>query len=248
MAAESTRHEHEAIGHPLGPVGVEPVLVELDQLQEVWSARIGDLDQDYVELLAGIWDRLPSILVRAQTRAVIDGRYRVEAARRLGKSRISAVLIDVSDRDARVLSVQANVNFGRPLDRDERRNAAAAIHDLYPERSDRWVAATCGLPIATVAALPRADGADSVAVGDLAPQPLTSRRTPPQAAQLDVLHDARRLLAGLDGTATRDEDWTALARSVPPEDAGAVVAECTRRAEAWSRLARAVADYAAREQ
>ncbi|MPZ26594.1 MAG: streptomycin biosynthesis protein [Micromonosporaceae bacterium] len=117
------------------------------------SPRLRGEDVGHTRLLAQTGASLPPILVHRPTMRVVDGVHRVQAARLLGETEIRAVFFDGGENAAFVKAVEANVSHGLPLSIDDRRVAAARIIALYPEWSDRAVAAAAGLSPKTARAI-----------------------------------------------------------------------------------------------
>lgn len=136
----------------------EHVLVDLDDLREGGSPRVAGVDEAHVEVLAGVLDNLPPILVHRATSRVIDGVHRVRAARMLGRTRLPARLLDGDAADAFVAAVRANAAHGLPLSLADRKAAAATILRTHPHWSDRMIADVVGLSAKTVAAARTGDG------------------------------------------------------------------------------------------
>ncbi|MGH3683128.1 MAG: ParB/RepB/Spo0J family partition protein, partial [Natronosporangium sp.] len=109
------------------------------------SPRLHGEDVSHTRLLAQTHASLPPILVHWPTMRVVDGVHRVQAARLRGETSIRAVFFDGDENAAFVKAVEANVSHGLPLSIDDRRVAAARIIALYPDWSDRAVAASAGL-------------------------------------------------------------------------------------------------------
>ena len=86
---------------------------------------------------------------------VIDGMHRLRAAKLRGDETILVRFFDGDDREAFLLSVDANIKHGLPLSRADREAAAGRILMLFPQWSDRAVAAAAGLSATTVSAIRR---------------------------------------------------------------------------------------------
>jgi ParB-like chromosome segregation protein Spo0J len=181
-------------------------VVALAELSVGYSPRQVRLDQDHVAALVEVVDRLPPVVVDERTMTVIDGLHRLEAARRAGRSEISALFFHGDETEAMVLAVQSNVKHGKPLSRSERQAAARALLARCPECSDRWLGEICGLSHATVARLRQASGAAASGVRtgrDGRRRPVDP--VPGQAAVLKVLEGdpaaSARQAAGAAGVA-----------------------------------------------
>lgn len=134
------------------------VLVDLDDLCEGGSPRVAGVDESHVDVLAGVLDKLPPILVHRESLRVIDGVHRVRAARLLGRTRLPARLVDADAADAFVAAVRANTEHGLPLSVADRKAAAATILRTHPHWSDRMIADVVGLSAKTVAATRTGNG------------------------------------------------------------------------------------------
>ncbi|HET6741269.1 MAG TPA: ParB N-terminal domain-containing protein [Kribbella sp.] len=163
---------HEYLGEPATALGAPnlttarlvPGELKLAEISAADSPRLRGIDPDHVRLLAESGGVLPPIVVHAETRRVIDGEHRVEAARRRGDTTIAVLWFHGDEQVAFVLAVEANNSHGLPLSLADRRAAAVRIFTAFPQWSDRRLAAVCGLSASTVAQLRRrlqaADGAE----------------------------------------------------------------------------------------
>ncbi len=82
------------------------------------------------------------ILVTADLQ-LVDGAYRLAAARQLGWTTIDALIVDAPDEAARIATA-CRVNDVERLSRAERRKAAVRLLELEPTWSDRRVARITG--------------------------------------------------------------------------------------------------------
>jgi ParB-like chromosome segregation protein Spo0J len=147
---------------PLSDVRKLPTItIDLGRIRSGELLRSNGIDEHHVRLLMDCDDELPPILVQQNTMRVIDGMHRLHAARAMGRSRISAHLIEVDDNTAFLYGVAANITHGLPLSLADRRAAALRMMQLYPEWSDRALGRVCGLSGKTVAALRARDVADA---------------------------------------------------------------------------------------
>lgn len=140
------------------PSGDPVVLIDLDDLREGGSPRVTGVDESHVDVLAGVLDKVPPILVHRESLRVIDGVHRVRAARLLGRTRLPARLVDGDAADAFVAAVRANTEHGLPLSVADRKAAAATILRTHPHWSDRMIADVVGLSAKTVATTRTGDG------------------------------------------------------------------------------------------
>jgi uncharacterized protein YerC len=92
---------------------------------------------------------------------VIDGAHRLQAAIACGQETIEVEFFDGPERTVFVQAVKANIAHGLPLSLADRRAAAERIIKLYPEWSDRMVAASAGLSDKTIASIRRCLTADA---------------------------------------------------------------------------------------
>jgi ParB-like chromosome segregation protein Spo0J len=143
----------------------EIIWLEIDRVQDGPSPRLHGLDEAHVVALAELEGRWPPIVVARADARVIDGHHRVAAARRIGHSRISAVLCDVEGPGGFVEAVRRNIEHGLPLTMDDRREAARQVLRWEVDWSDRAIAAVCGLSPRTVGRL-RAASDSSVSASD----------------------------------------------------------------------------------
>jgi ParB-like chromosome segregation protein Spo0J len=132
-----------------------PVRVRISELDMSDSPRLSGIDESHVQVLAGLDEPLPPILVHYGTMRVIDGIHRLRAAQLRGAAEIDAQFFHGSAAEAFLVAVRANVTHGLPLTLEDRRAAVARIMASHPELSDRSVAATAGLSARTVAGIRR---------------------------------------------------------------------------------------------
>ncbi|PRX96532.1 ParB/RepB/Spo0J family partition protein [Allonocardiopsis opalescens] len=126
------------------------MLLDIDSLVLDGSPRLLGEDVDHTQILAETDARLPAILVHRSTMRVIDGMHRVRAAIMRGDEKISATFFDGDASEAFVRAVEANIAYGLPLSLSDRHAAAKRILDLYPQWSDRSIAAVAGLSARTI--------------------------------------------------------------------------------------------------
>lgn len=116
------------------------------------------VDIDHVERLTLVLDDCPPIVVQAETGAVLDGFHRWNAATRLGRSVIRAVIVECVDAEALELAVKANLAHGLPLTLAERKSVARQLAETT-DWSDRRIGDSCGISHDTVASTrPRPTG------------------------------------------------------------------------------------------
>lgn len=132
-----------------------------------FSPRLDGQDEANVELLAGLHEPLPPILVHRPTNQVIDGMHRLLAARRRGLETINVRYYDGDEASAFVLAVRANVTHGLPLPLRDRKVAAARILGSHAFWSNRRIAQATGLSDKTVAGIRAGLGSDGSAVSRL---------------------------------------------------------------------------------
>ncbi|MDI5963475.1 ParB/RepB/Spo0J family partition protein [Streptantibioticus silvisoli] len=159
--------QHEAPGWPSEEppafAGCEPTAWLSGQLaaSTVRRIRVSSLNLDFtlrqdrvniehVQILAGITEELPPIVVHDPSGRVLDGIHRVHAALAQGRSHISAIVYSGSDEDAFAVAVRLNTAHGLPLSRAERIAAAQRILRTHPRWSNRMIAGVTGLAESTV--------------------------------------------------------------------------------------------------
>lgn len=129
--------------------------VAIDDLRIADSPRIAGEDHDHIADLAGIYERLPPVLVHRLSMRVIDGMHRLRAARERGETHVRVRFVEGDEASVFVLAVRTNVSHGMPLSPDDKKAAAIRIMDLYPDWSDRRISSVCGVSAKTIAALRR---------------------------------------------------------------------------------------------
>ena len=87
------------------------------------------------------------------TMRVIDGLHRMRAAQLRCAQTIEAQFFTGDDDAAFLLAVEANIAHGLPLSLSERKAAAVRLIAMFPDRSDRSIAASAGISDKTVAGL-----------------------------------------------------------------------------------------------
>lgn len=117
------------------------------------SLRLSGENPEHTSLLRERLPELPAILVNRRTMQVVDGMHRLSAARLQGADKIQVRFVDVSQHEAFVLSVRANIEHGLPLSLADREAAARRILQSYGSWSDRAIADVVGLSPSTVAAI-----------------------------------------------------------------------------------------------
>jgi hypothetical protein len=108
---------------------------------------------EHTRLLAESAGVLPPILVHRPSMRVIDGMHRLGAAKLRGEETVSVEFFDGDEAEAFVLAVKANITHGLPLTGYDREAAVTRLLELYPQRSDRWIAGVAGLGPGMVAAI-----------------------------------------------------------------------------------------------
>jgi ParB-like chromosome segregation protein Spo0J len=159
-------------------------IVSIESLRPPDSPRIDGADPEHVRRLAEADGELPPILVHRETRRIIDGAHRVQAARLRGEDTVLARFVDGSPEDVFVIGVQANITHGLPLSRADRQAAAIRILTTHPNWSDRAIAQASGLSARTLKALRERVGADG-------PRSAVRIGRDGRSRAVD-LHDARR--------------------------------------------------------
>ena len=221
------------------------------------------LDSAHADVLVSVLDRVPPILVHRDTMTVIDGAHRCEASRRAAISDIAVEFFDGSADEAFVLAITANQAHGLPLKLAERRHAAHALLERFPDWSDRMIAEACGMSHTTVGAV-RTKFADKTASdqarvgrdGRRRRQPSVGRPHPAQSASAVERSKpappvgqetsrigravAERTREWLEQASVDIDDVTALANDVPLGHVYELADECRRRSSAWLALADAL--------
>jgi hypothetical protein len=129
-------------------------LVPVDSLVAADSPRLGGLSREHVEVLAQ--RDIEPILVHRDTRRVVDGMHRLQAARLRGEKVIPVRYLDGPASEVFIHSVAANIAHGLPLTLKDRKAAARRILTSRPDLSDRAIARITGLSPKTVGAVRRA--------------------------------------------------------------------------------------------
>jgi hypothetical protein len=157
------RSRPDALPQPLAPVpgtGQDTCMLPVRCLLAADSPRCEGEDARHIQVLFESEAPLPPILVHRQTMRVIDGMHRLRVALLKAQHTIEVRFFDGTEAEAFAAAVKANVTHGLPLSLADREAAARRLISAYPERSDRWIAATAGLAAGTVAAIRRAASHD----------------------------------------------------------------------------------------
>ncbi|MER8236960.1 ParB/RepB/Spo0J family partition protein [Streptomyces sp. NPDC094049] len=125
----------------------------LSSLVAADSPRLGGTSPDHVEVLAQ--GDIQPILVHRDTRRVVDGMHRLQAARLQGEETIPVRYLDGPASEVFLHSVAANVSHGLPLTLADRRAATRRILASHPDLSDRAIARITRLSPKTVGAVRR---------------------------------------------------------------------------------------------
>lgn len=143
---------HQTTGGRCASLVIETVdLRDLDEFG--FSPRLSGEQAQHTRRLAEIADVLPPIVVHRPTMRVIDGIHRMRAAQLRGEQTIKVQFFTGDDHAAFLLAVEANIAHGLPLALPERKAAAARLIVMFPDRSDRSIAASAGISDKTVARL-----------------------------------------------------------------------------------------------
>ncbi|WPB95901.1 hypothetical protein [Streptomyces malaysiensis] len=124
--------------------------IPISSLNLDFTLRQDRVNTEHVQILAGITEELPPIVVHEPSGRVLDGIHRVHAALALKRNRISAIVYNGSDEDAFAVAVRLNTAHGLPLSRTERIAAAEQILRTHPRWSNRMIAGVTGLAESTV--------------------------------------------------------------------------------------------------
>ena len=133
------------------PVTEVVQLRDLDEFEN--SPRLSGENPEHTRRLAEVTNPLPPILVHRPTMTVIDGLHRMRAALLRGEQTITAQFFVGDAETAFLLAVENNVAHGLPLTLCERKAAAMRLIAMFPDRSDRSIAASSGISDKTVAGL-----------------------------------------------------------------------------------------------
>ena len=134
-------------------------LVRIEHVK-IGTFTLRPVDEKHVKCLAAVIDALPPIEVQRCSMMLVDGLHRLTVFRRAKRAVVPVTWFDGDYESAVVRAIEVNVMHGRPLSLRERRLAAMRLVRECPERSDRSIAAVCGLDHKTVGAL-RASGKPS---------------------------------------------------------------------------------------
>lgn len=124
--------------------------IPISSLSLDFTLRQDRVNTEHVQILAGITEELPPIVIHEPSGRVLDGIHRVRAALTQERNRIPAIVYSGSDDDAFAVAVRLNTAHGLPLTRAERIVAAERILGTHPQWSNRMIAGVAGLAESTV--------------------------------------------------------------------------------------------------
>ncbi|MEU7145421.1 ParB N-terminal domain-containing protein [Nocardia sp. NPDC046473] len=176
--------------------------------------RTAVANASHIRMLAESAIAHPPIVVHRETMQVVDGWHRVRAARLRGETSIAAVFFDGGSAEAFVLAVKLNTVHGLPLSLADRKAAALRILSLYPQWSDRAIAAIAGISHKTVGVLrSRSTGENSQSTGRIARNGVLHRSAGRQGRQraaelfgVDPNASARKVALAADISVTTAKD------------------------------------------
>ena len=141
--------------------GSDDASIEISEIKAGPSIRLGPLNSSHLECIAGLNGEWPPILISKDDATVIDGNYRLAAAKMLGYQCIPCQYVEGSEETRYLEALRCNVGHGLPLTLRERKNAAARLLEWHPEWSDRKIGEMCGLAHETVGAIRLEEGRQS---------------------------------------------------------------------------------------
>ncbi|MFD6157265.1 ParB/RepB/Spo0J family partition protein [Nocardia sp. NPDC060256] len=176
--------------------------------------RTAVVNASHIRMLAESATALPPIVVHRKTMQVVDGWHRLRAAQLRGETTIAAVLFDGGPAEVFVLAVKLNTAHGLPLPLADRKAAALRILSLYPQWSDRAIAAIAGISHKTVGVLRcRSTGENSQSTGRIARNGVLHRSAGRQGRQraaelfgVDPNASARKVALAADISVTTAKD------------------------------------------
>lgn len=207
------------------------ITVPLDRLVTGHTPRLDGEDEEHIRALADTDADLPPILVQRNGMRVIDGTHRLHAARLRGDATISVRFLDCTEAMAFVRAVEANITHGLPLTIADRLAAARRIIQMFPQWSDRSLAAVAGLSPKTVASIRTRKGDPTAEVSRIGKdgrvRPINKAEGRHRATQFIAEHPDASLrqiarAAGISPTTARDvrDRLRAGANPVPNGSAG----------------------------
>lgn len=136
------------------PTGKKPRFVPLDEINAAAAVQIrSQLNQEAIEQYKDILDQMPPIdlfLTKTHGLVLADGFHRVEAARRVDRNELRAIITEGTLGDAMEWAVIANLKHGQPLRRGERHEAIVRLKRLHPGWSGVKIAKAMGISGAAV--------------------------------------------------------------------------------------------------
>ena len=136
-------------------VGEETENVAVKNLDILEGVRTAGLSEGHLCLLMQAKGPWPPIVLWSDKRLVIDGAHRVEAARRLGRPTLPAVLFNGTRDEAFMEAVHLNIDHGLPLSLEDRRRAASLILTSHADWSNERIAEVCGVSSRVISRLRR---------------------------------------------------------------------------------------------
>jgi ParB-like chromosome segregation protein Spo0J len=137
-------------------------LDRVDEMEETRAVRSRGLDREHAEGMVPFIADLPPIDVVALAGGrygILAGYHRLEAHRLADRKQVKVVIHDLPVEEWFSFAVRSNTTHGLPLRPAERKAAARRMLEAGDRRSDRAIAADCGLDHKTVGKLrhPEAD-------------------------------------------------------------------------------------------
>ncbi|WP_405161463.1 hypothetical protein OG203_34745 [Nocardia sp. NBC_01499] len=126
-----------------------------DALPSDSPPRTAGVNASQIRMLAESAAALPPIVIHRETMHVVDGWHRLCTAQLRGETTIAAALFDGGPAGAFVLAMKLNTAHGLPLSLADRKVATLRMLSLYPQWSDRAIAAVAGISHKTAGVLRR---------------------------------------------------------------------------------------------
>jgi hypothetical protein len=137
-------------------------LASIDGMEET-AVRAGPLNAEHAATMVPFIADLPPVDVVALAGGrygLLCGYHRVETHRLAGRANVKALVHDLPPEEWLAFAVRSNVTHGLPLTLAERKAAARRMLDASDRRSDRAIAADCGLSPPTIAKLRHPEAED----------------------------------------------------------------------------------------
>ena len=200
--------------------------IAIGRIEDLAETRdIRPLDREHVDRLAIAVGSLPPVDVvklAGGRFGLLAGYHRREAHRVAGVATMRIVVHNLEPEQWFPFAVRSNLAHGLPLTLAQRKAAAVRMLDDDPRRSDRAIAADCGLSHPTIAKLRQPDPDDDAAGKDFqlrVGRDGKARQVPAPPTEAPAPATIPEFAAAIEAAATEAPTW------IPEDDTGCLELE-----------------------